>query len=298
MSSLLSASSEVNTFSITSYHLNSSGFVSTCEANYSACSWDGSVERFNADVVAASGGRLAAVPLVFNNAGHMVQDFRTMVAAGQQTQVVEYLAGAAKTFGYDALSLDLEPSCWAANSTLCQFPTKSDVDAFYAFIDSLADALHKQGQRLTIAAGSYPVSQCDGGFAQAQLCSEDYVARCADGRYNKSTCNCCGFITWFDAPALCGSKADRIVNMDTYMNAPFNGSFFNAANDWYLSQGCSVEKLALGLLTGEAASDGDIAHLFDLIDQSGVTELDIWANVWTSDTLLLWQDRLEAFLAQ
>lgn len=168
---------------------------------------------------------------------------------------------AAAEYGFDALSIDLEPSCWGGNALACEFPTADDVAALHAFIDLLADGLHGAGRRLSVAAGSYPVSQCDNGFPQYELCADEYVAKCRDGTYNISTCNCCGFTTWFEPTGLCATKADRIVNMDTYMS-PFDAAFFQDAMAWYHDAGCSAERVAVGLLASETTDDGQVDVMF------------------------------------
>ena len=297
----MAAADAVNAFSVTSYHLNASGLVSTCNANYTACGWDGDVEAFSSDVQGASDGALTAIPLVFNNAGHMVSYFRTMAAGepgrsathgadatvlaprpptpthphppppnrcappgraeGNQQQVVDYLVAAAAEYGFEALSIDLEPSCWGGNASACEFPTSDDVAALHAFIDLLADGLHGAGRRLSVAAGSYPVAQCDNGFPQYELCADEYVPKCRDGTYNISTCNCCGFTSWFEPTGLCATKADRIVNMDTYMS-PFDTAFFQDAMAWYYAAGCSAEQVAVGLLASETSDDGQVDEMF------------------------------------
>eukprot|EP01035_Chromulina_nebulosa_P006661 gene6661-8997_t len=75
---LNSFKNSVNSFSVTTYHLNASGLVSLCSNDYSACSWDGDVERFNLDAEIVSG--MKSSPLLFNNEGSMLSYFRAMVS--------------------------------------------------------------------------------------------------------------------------------------------------------------------------------------------------------------------------
>ena len=58
-----------------------------------------------------------------------------------------------------------------------------------------------------------------------------------------------------------------------------------------------TQGLALGLLTGEAASKSDIDSMFNAIALIGTPELDIWVNLWTLEVLDLWSDQLASFLA-
>jgi len=297
LSAMLPVADEVNAFSVTSYHLNSSGLLQPCSQNTSACGWSGSVQEFNQDAQRASRGSLTAIPLVFNNAGSMVSNFRSMVDLGLQSEATAFLVSEALQYEYETVSLDLEPSCWQDSASLCDFPTTGDVRQFHDWIDGLAVALHEEGRKLTVAAGGYPVSQCDGGEAQYRLCTEDYASQCARDALNVSTCNCCAFTTWFEPSSLCRTRADRIVNMDTYMHAPFDETLFHGAMDWYLGAGCTPDRLAAGLLSSEAQSDDDAHRMFAAIEQSGVPEIDIWVNFWGNSTAVdLWRSGAVKFL--
>lgn len=85
--------------SATSFHLNASGLVQPCNANYSACSWQGDVVAFNAAVPGATEGSVGAAPLLFNNAGSTVAWFRTMVDEGLINLTVAQLAATAAESG-------------------------------------------------------------------------------------------------------------------------------------------------------------------------------------------------------
>jgi hypothetical protein len=288
----------------------------------------GNVEEFNAHAQEASG--IEAVPFVFNNAGSMVADFRTMNSRlANRESVISTLVNAAIRYGYSTMSLDLEPSCWATDTyTDCEFPTMTDAVAYQSFINELSDKLHalQPSVSLSLASASYPPANCEGGYPQFARCDEKYAENCASGDLDISTCNCCAFTTWFNAslvrssyipilyihtflyllslsfhrqfgpvsctfnltlllpysyptltlllpssysPQVCASKADTIVNMDTYAAAPFNQSYFLDAMTWYTDRGCEADRLAVGLLTSESTTEEDTTKLFSSIAAFG-----------------------------
>jgi hypothetical protein len=96
---MASDQSALSVVSATSYHLNASGLLQPCDANYPACTWRGDVEAFNAAVPGATAGGVGAAPLLFNNAGSTVAWFRAMVAGGRVGAVVAQLAAAAAAGG-------------------------------------------------------------------------------------------------------------------------------------------------------------------------------------------------------
>mmetsp|Transcript_44808 Transcript_44808/g.90514 ORF Transcript_44808/g.90514 Transcript_44808/m.90514 type:complete len:347 (-) Transcript_44808:454-1494(-) len=300
----------VNQVSATSYHLNETGSIVRCSANYSACTWDGDVGAYNKRAPLVTDDAVRAVPLVFNNAGTTVAWFRAMVADPlKQLEAVSLLAEDATALGLAGVALDLEPSCWAANPADCTWPSSQDAAAYRSFVNALADALHVQDKTLTVAAGAWPETQCVGGegewraFCEGQ--EKEYLYSCGGGGgarvYNTSTCNCCAFTTWFELDSLCSSGADVIVNMDTYMDAPFSPHLFVRAMNYYKGHECMLGKgtgrVAVGLLVGEASAN-ETALLFDTIaNYGGIDELDIWSNLWQSDEVLLrWSPHLKAFI--
>ena len=65
-------------------------------------------------------------------------------------------------------------------------------------------------------------------------------------------------------------------------SAPANLSAFSAAIDYYGAHGCSMDRMAVGLLTDEVSGASDAYALADAARRAGVRELDLWANLWTS----------------
>ena len=239
--------------------------------------------------------------------------------------------------------LDLEPSCWASNASSCAWPSRADAASYVAFLADLRAALRPPPEtsattaapradaedrsrrasavpptRLTVAAAGYPVTQCDGGFAQAASCAESgaadgYPAACESGAWNVSECNCwcapppatvaararvapraaldavvarrrarsrslhvgacllaahsrrvgafssfwsclffssvssvsscsspprrrSAYVTWFNISAICApGVVDTVVNMDTYIDTPFNATLFDDAMAWHVA---------------------------------------------------------------
>jgi len=97
---------------------------------------------------------------------------------------------------------------------------------------------------------------------------------------------------------LCASRADLIVNMDTYQDAPFNASAFDAAVGWYTAHGCPPERTAVGLLVGEATDAEAAAAVLAAARATGAKEIDLWANLWGQAAALdAWRAPLQGFLA-
>lgn len=76
------------------------------------------------------------------------------------------------------------------------------------------------------------------------------------------------------------------------------GCVYQRAMEWYTSQGCTTDKLAIGLLSGETSSESETATMFDLIATYDVDELDVWVNLWTdADAVAMWEPYLRSFVA-
>jgi len=225
----------------------------------------------------------------------------------QQAEAVAYLVDAAVQFGYPSLQVDLEPSCWANESSTCFWPSSQDAAHFRSFLDDLAAGLSSHGKALSVAAAAFPVTQCPGGQAQYDaLCQDEvaYLEGCAstdhNDVYNVSTCNCCSFTTWFQLDSLCaGDETFRVVNMDTYQAAPLDVSLFAAAHAYYESKGCGDQ--AVGLLAGQGGDQrATVDQLFAAVGALSPppAELAVWVNLWADQAALaLWEPHLEAFVA-
>ena len=289
--------SAINAFSVTSFYISDQGSVMPCNDQYSACNWtDGNVSEANT-VLQATGAR--AQPLLFSNSGNMVRAFRALVAApGGMAAAAEALEQHVMAYNFARVQLDLEPSCWAANASQCQWPNRTDALNFVAFINATADALAKTGADVSVAVGAWPESQCTSAQYVACQLPGVYPAGCTSGATEVATCNCCAYTAgWFDVPALCASRAAAIVNMDTYQNAPANLTAFRAALDWYSAQGCAPARLAVGLLADEAATVQEADAVIDAVMAAGVVEMDIWADLWQqSSRLEAWRPALQRFL--
>ena len=145
---------------------------------------------------------------------------------------------------------------------------------------------------------------CWGGCAAAAACAAGagaYPAACESGAWGVDACNCCAYTTWFNASALCApGVVDTVVNMDTYLHAPLNGSLFDAAMQYYADAGCAPEdgRLAVGLLAAEAANASEAAAVMARVEAWQAREVDFWVNMWQNAAALdAWAPALHAFLA-
>ena len=248
LSSLRAASDAFNQVSITSFYLNGSQapYVFPCTSSNGACSWNGSVEAFNEGVSAATSGAVQAVPLVFMNSGSTVENFRAVVnSKGGTAAAAETLAEIVVGRRYAGVSLDLEPSCWASDPRECVFPTREDAGHFKTFINDLSSALrrrtrehsddrHRSAGRtatsstppplpfLSVAAGGFPATQCDGGFPEyEEFCGEQYAAQCEAGALNACSARA---ITAAAEEGPAGNTARTIRRLRARLRAPANYS--------------------------------------------------------------------------
>ena len=250
--------SAISAFSTLAYYVERDGSLQTCGPTYPACTWDvGDVDKFNAQTAASTGA--APQPLVFSNSGDMVAAFRALAKMPASiAAAAQFLAVRAARYGYARVQLDLEPSCWDANASACEWPTLADARAYAGFVDAAAAALDAaNGATVSVAAGSYPGSQClPAEYEQCTAAGDDYEAQCVSGAWDVSTCNCCAYVTWFALEPLCGTRAAAIINMDTYQQSPVNYSAFDGAVAWYHESACNG-RVAIGLLAGEVADEDD-----------------------------------------
>ena len=303
-SAVAAASASLNAFSITSYYVSLDGLFTPCSSSYGACNWTagtGSVERSNADLQQSSG--LLAQPLVFSNSGDMVRAFRALLNRPDDgiNLAASFLRLQAASYGYRRVQLDLEPSCWADNASACDWPKQADAIGYVRLINATSDALASIGAELTVAVGTWPKGQCSPEqYANCTASADTWADACEAGDWNVHLCNCCAYANpfgFFHLSELCGSRASRIINMDTYQNAPVNLSDFSEAVVYYNEHGCSMEKLSIGLLSGEATSPDDARDIMELVDDLGATELDVWANLWAQPKELSnWQDAFTLYL--
>ena len=216
----------INAFSTTSYYVSREGLLTECNPSYPACNWTsmGSVDVFNAAVQATTGAR--AQPLVFSNSGDMTVAFRALVSrSGGVAEAAAFLADKAAAFNYTRVQLDLEPSCWAASPSDCGWPTSADADAYIALVNASADALRKVGSGVGVCVGNWPQGQCSpANYTACEAAGDGYAEQCATGQWDMGACNCCAYMRFYALEQLCASRADLIVNMDTYQDAPFNVS--------------------------------------------------------------------------
>ena len=303
-SSLNLEKAAINSVSVLTYHPTPNGTVVPCAADYAACTWLGSSLDFNARVPQVTGGAVSAMPLLFENDGTMIEKFRAMVASPEsEAAIIKALVKDAVEYGYAGLSVDLEPSCWNSDPTACAWPSSSDSHKFRAFLDALAIDLAAEDKSLSVAVAAFPPTQCSRGFEEYEaFCAdeESYLASCSEsGAYNVSLCNCCAFTTWFNLKELCsGAESFTVVNMDTYMDAPFNPDTFKDSMSYYRAHGCG--SMAVGLLLGEGGSNRtSVDAIFRAVgDDGAVEQLAIWVDIWANSTVLeLWKPHLEAFLS-
>ena len=290
--------SAISAFSTLAYYVERDGSLQTCGPTYPACTWDvGDVDKFNAQTAHDTGA--APQPLVFSNSGDMVAAFRALAKTPASiAAAAQFLAVRAARYGYARVQLDLEPSCWDANASACEWPTITDARAYAGFVDAAAAALDAaNGATVSVAAGSYPGSQClPAEYEQCTAAGDDYEAQCVSGAWDVSTCNCCAYITWFALEPLCGTRAAAIINMDTYQQAPVNYSAFDGAVAWYEESACAG-RVAIGLLAGEVADEDDAARVVRAAAAAASAgEIDIWANLWGASTREAWAPALRAFL--
>jgi hypothetical protein len=298
--SISNALSAIDMFSSTSYFLNSTGQIEACGPTIAPCNWtSGDVEQFNAAVQRETGA--VAQPLVFSNSGDMVRHFRRLLdRTNGMVEAGAFLAARAVRYNYSLLQLDLEPSCWAENASACEWPSLGgDALAYVQFVNATSDALAAVGAKLTVAVGNWPGGQCTP--PQEAACNgagDAYATACEAGAWPVDTCNCCAYYRgWFALDQLCASRAARIVNMDTYQDAPFNESAFFLAIDWYIAHGCAPERTSIGLLVDEAHTPAHAAAVLSAVGRTGsVPAIDIWANLWQQPTqLAAWKRGLETF---
>ena len=290
----------LNAFSTTSYYLGADGDIRTCNERYAACNWTSPVrvDDFNEKTQMSTGA--LAQPLLFSNSGDMVRAFRALASRGVG-RAAAFLANKAGQHGYSRLQLDLEPSCWAKNASMCEWPTAADARAYVAFVNATADALRAAaGATVSVAVGSWPDAQCKPGqYDNCTAAGEAYAAACSAGEWPVDACNCCAYASGFyDVGGLCASRAATIVNMDTYQTSPANLSAFREALGWYAQHGCTPERLAAGLLANEAANASEARALVQAAAEAGVWELDVWVNLWAKPKRLrAWRTAFEAFAA-
>ena len=122
------------------------------------------------------------------------------------------------------------------------------------------------GAKVSLAVGTWPEGQCSrANYSACAAAPDTWASECERGAWAVDVCNCCAYafpFGFFALPDLCGSRAATIVNMDTYQHSPANLTAFDAALAFYLSHGCTSERLAIGLLADEAldALRGGRAH--------------------------------------
>ena len=183
-------------------------------------------------------------------------------------------------------------SCWDANASACG-GRRSPTRAYAGFVDAAAAALDAaNGATVSVAAGSYPGSQClPAEYEQCTAAGDEYEAQCVSGAWDVSTCNCCAYVTWFALEPLCGTRAAAIINMDTYQQSPVNYSAFDGAVAWYRESACAG-RVAIGLLAGEVADEDDAARVVRAAAAAASAgEIDIWANLWGASTREAWAPR-------
>ena len=290
----------INAFSTTSYYVTLEGELADCNSEYPACNWTsmGSVDVFNAAVQAETGA--LAQPLLFSNSGDMVQAFRALwTSADGIGRAASFLAERAAAFNYSRVQLDLEPSCWAASPTECDWPNSTDAHAYVELVNASADALAPLGSGVAVCVGNWPGGQCDpSNYTSCEAAGDSYVDACKSGAWDMGACNCCAYINFYALAELCASRADLIVNMDTYQNSPFNQTDFEAAVEWYTSHGCPPERTGIGLLVGEATDSSAADAVLAAARATGSTEIDIWANLWSQPAALAtWDAPLRTFLS-
>ena len=106
-----------------------------------------------------------------------------------------------------------------------------------------------------VCVGNWPQGQCSpANYTACEAAGDGYAEQCATGRWDMGACNCCAYTTWFNASALCApGVVDTVVNMDTYLHAPLNGSLFDAAMRYYADAGCAPEGGGIGKLANTNA---------------------------------------------
>jgi len=290
----------INAFSTTSYYVTIEGELADCNSEYPACNWTsmGSVDVFNAAVQAETGA--FAQPLLFSNSGDMVQAFRALWTSSDGIgRAASFLADRVAAFNYSRVQLDLEPSCWAASPTECDWPNSTDAHAYVELVNASADALAPLGSGVAVCVGNWPGGQCDpSNYTSCEAAGDAYVHECESGAWDMGACNCCAYVRFYALTELCASRAELIVNMDTYQNAPFNQTAFEEAVEWYTSHGCPPERTGIGLLTGEATDSSAAAAVLAAARAAGAMEIDIWANLWTQpEALATWDAPLRTFLS-
>ena len=276
MPAVAAAVTSINEFSISSYYVSLAGSLERCSSSYSACNWTGDVGIENARIQAATGAH--AQPLVFSNSGDMVKAFRALTARPNGiSAAAQYLGSEASTFGYRRVQLDLEPSCWARNASDCAWPRPEDALNYVRFVNATADALAAVGAKVSLAVGTWPEGQCSrANYSACAAAPDTWASECERGAWAVDVCNCCAYafpFGFFALPDLCGSRAATIVNMDTYQHSPANLTAFDAALAFYLSHGCTSERLAIGLLADEALDASEAAALIDRAIRSGAAEV-------------------------
>ena len=283
-----STSSLINSVSVTSYKLATTGLLEPCAQQTPGCAYPGDVEAFNRNLTRLANASVLVNPLVFDNDGNTIASFRAMLNHSHAQANIDYLVQAAVRLGYAGVSMDWEPSCWEARPSRCAWPTVAEADAYLAFLTRLAHALHAQRLPLTVCA--------DHEVCNVPCNGDAYLQPCANDTWSMAQCNCCAFQAWFPAPALCRSPVDVISVMDTY-EAPFNADRFARAVAPWTDAGCTPQRMSLGLLQNEANTTAQAAAMFAAVRAVGVTRVDIWDNPWTSkDVTGVWADSMRAFI--
>eukprot|EP01119_Soliformovum_irregulare_P021284 TRINITY_DN7057_c0_g1_i1.p1 TRINITY_DN7057_c0_g1~~TRINITY_DN7057_c0_g1_i1.p1 ORF type:complete len:331 (+),score=56.79 TRINITY_DN7057_c0_g1_i1:16-1008(+) len=280
----------INSVSVLSYRLNSSGLIEACSATTQSCTFDGIVQEFNKNIHVTTQGEVRVVPLIFNNDGTTIANFRTMIKQKTSQNVIDYITNEAKMYGYNAISMDWEPSCWDKDVTKCLFPSFQDAGMYNTFLQRLGSSLKKIGVPLVVCADHETCTiQCNG---------DRYLERCKTGNATWAECNCCAFQTWFHAPSLCDdlSNIDVISVMDTYADAPFNQTWFRSAAQPWFDAGCTPDRISLGLFPDEANVTNNIDLMFSTLDEMKIRSVDIWVNMWQSNATTLWKKQLAQFI--
>lgn len=183
----------INSFSITSYYLSPNGELEPCDNTYAACNWTGHDQVTDASMLMQMRTGLVAQPLVFSNSGDMVANFRALAAlpSGFALQAA-FLRDQANYYNFRRIQLDLEPSCWAKNSSLgCQWPTRADALNFVKFVNATAEALATVGAELSVAVGAWPDGQCKPAQYAACL-GGGYPSSCESGAWPVALCSTFG----------------------------------------------------------------------------------------------------------
>ena len=181
-----SSTSLINSISVASYRLASTGLLQPCSTRTPTCAFPVDVEEFNHNLTTLTNTSLLVTPLVFDNDGATVASFRAMLNQSHSQANIDYLTGAAVRLGYSGVSMDWEPSCWEKEPGECEWPTVAEAGAYVDWLTQLSHAMTAKGLPLTVCADHEVCAvQCEG---------DGYLQHCgANASWTMAQCNCCAF---------------------------------------------------------------------------------------------------------